>query len=441
MSPTLAAFLFRELGILFWNLYASAFPEFPFIEGWSLPLTPSLEALERYIELAIYIWRDEEGLQEPPWEIHPPVQKEEQPWITLVRMYVRDSKNKRNTESLPSNDFFPLYEMTCSLSSSSTSEEKWKPLRLSEDVPPQNYLTPFFFKNENWFTEDDWRYMYSIGEQYIPKNSVEEKKEIDKVIAISEHLTDEQKIIAEFWSGSESKRCTPPSQWMLFAILIVQQLALDLPESILFLSLTSICLYHAAIAAWALKYKYRQARPIQKIRQMYPHKWMHSWIQKGKRIQGCEWMPFQRDDFVTPPFPDFVSGHSTFSMACATVFARLLQSDTLCCVCHEPILPSTFQRLSSLCDGQTMPCLFSHITIAKHMSHIESNDLPVTMEWSTWSQMAREAGLSRIYGGIHYPSSNIAGGVVGEWVTHTLLDKRLPAVWKTHWEAAFLKQK
>ena len=40
-------------------------------------------------------------------------------------------------------------------------------------------------------------------------------------------------------------------------------------------------------------------------------------------IRSKEWMPYQRDTFVTPPFAGYVSGHSTFSRAAAEVLAAL----------------------------------------------------------------------------------------------------------------------
>jgi len=55
-------------------------------------------------------------------------------------------------------------------------------------------------------------------------------------------------------------------------------------------------------------------------------------------------------------------------------------------------------------------------------SKIQEGLLPQCMEWTSWLQMANQAGLSRVYGGIHYPSSHLGGMALGEWVTHTLLN-------------------
>jgi hypothetical protein len=50
--------------------------------------------------------------------------------------------------------------------------------------------------------------------------------------------------------------------------------------------------------------------------------------QQGTRtIDGGDWHPYQPATFVTPAFPEFVSGHSTFSAAAAEVLQRFTGSD------------------------------------------------------------------------------------------------------------------
>jgi hypothetical protein len=64
---------------------------------------------------------------------------------------------------------------------------------------------------------------------------------------------------------------------------------------------------------------------------------IHAWIgEPGDRTtqvsgagwqRGMDWLPYQRRNFVTPAFPGFISGHSTFSRAAAEVLARLTGSE------------------------------------------------------------------------------------------------------------------
>jgi membrane-associated phospholipid phosphatase len=95
---------------------------------------------------------------------------------------------------------------------------------------------------------------------------------------------------------------------------------------------------------------------------------------------------------VTPPFPEYISGHSTFSGAAATVLARFYGTD----------------RIS--------------LTVA-------SDGLPgVTRGFTGFMAAAREAAVSRLYGGIHFRTAiedGLSAGIaIGEWtVTHYLQPK------------------
>ena len=94
---------------------------------------------------------------------------------------------------------------------------------------------------------------------------------------------------------------------------------------------------------------------------------------------------------VTPPFPDHVSGHSTFSAASATALAAITLSDRFGA-------SATVRQGSSLIEpGATPPT-------------------DVTLSWPTFSAAADEAGLSRRSGGIHYESADLDGRVMGRKV-------------------------
>jgi len=78
----------------------------------------------------------------------------------------------------------------------------------------------------------------------------------------------------------------------------------------------------AGIAAWAAKYKWDFVRPTTAIRERYKGKTVTSWLGPYKGygpVDGSQWIPYQAPNVVTPPFPEYVSGHSTFSSAAATI--------------------------------------------------------------------------------------------------------------------------
>ena len=100
----------------------------------------------------------------------------------------------------------------------------------------------------------------------------------------------------------------------------------------------------ASIACWYQKYKYDYVRPITAIR--YHPASRTSWSTPGSvpnkgfgMVPGSQWMPYQALHVVTPPFPEYVSGHSTFSGAGATILASHLR--------REPSAPTSSSRQGS----------------------------------------------------------------------------------------------
>jgi hypothetical protein len=104
-------------------------------------------------------------------------------------------------------------------------------------------------------------------------------------------------------------------------------------------------------------------------------------------IAGETWQPY----IPTPPFAEYVSGHSTFSAASAEILRSFTGSDRL--------------------DAQ--------VTIVAGISAIEPGLVPatdVTLAWRTFSEAADEAGISRRYGGIHFEDGDRAGRALGRQV-------------------------
>jgi hypothetical protein len=109
-------------------------------------------------------------------------------------------------------------------------------------------------------------------------------------------------------------------------------------------------------------------------------------------IRAVEWVPYQRPTFVTPSFAGFVSGHSTFSRAAAEVLAGLTGT---------PYFPGGL----------------STWTIERGaLLHEEGPTADVELQWATYYDAADQAGLSRLYGGIHIPRDDIEGRVIGAQV-------------------------
>jgi hypothetical protein len=109
-------------------------------------------------------------------------------------------------------------------------------------------------------------------------------------------------------------------------------------------------------------------------------------------VRAVSWLPYQQRTFVTPPFAGYTSGHSGFSRASAETLTRLTGS---------MYFPGGYGEFVSTNNGG-FGLLFEDGP---------SVDIPLT--WATYYDAADEAGLSRIYGGIHPAYDDFPGRILG----------------------------
>jgi PAP2 superfamily len=233
-------------------------------------------------------------------------------------------------------------------------------------LPQWGFVRPFGMSSSSQFRPpgppslDSERY----GADY------EEVKELGAVVGSTR--TEEQTEIALFWADGAGTE-TPPGHWNSIAQIIAAAQTNTLEENARLLAHLNIAMADAAICAWDAKYTFDFWRPVTAIAFAEPE---------------LNWMSF----IVTPPFPDYVSGHSTFSGAAATVLALFYGADDLPFTTGSDFLPDVYRSFPT--------CLAA----------------------------AEEAAMSRLYGGIHFRSANEdglqAGISIGEWTaTHYLQPK------------------
>ncbi len=180
-------------------------------------------------------------------------------------------------------------------------------------------------------------------------------------------------------------------------------------------------LFQASIMAWGIKRGNMQARPIQAIRYFFPERTITYY--GGENVPVSLWKPYQPNSFITPPFPDFISGHSTFSAVGARILSQLLGNNLLNLGIY---IDGDFMPYVSplFADGAVEDKVFLHcLTIFPRTSDVNAADpsRAVTLTHNSWDDMALEAGLSRIYGGIHYDCSNYAGYLLGNKIADFIL--------------------
>jgi hypothetical protein len=178
--------------------------------------------------------------------------------------------------------------------------------------------------------------------------------------------TTEEAHLAMFWNPHV------PAKWNSLARDIAQREQLSLIDSARLFALLSVTLADTAISGWNMKYKYSFWRPITAIL-------LGDQDTNDLTDGDLLWEPY----LVTPPFPEYVSGHSLTCAAVATVLALYLGTDDY-----------TF-------EFRTM-------------------GIPEPRTYVSFWQAAEEAGQSRIYGGIHFQFANedglAAGTALGNYV-------------------------
>lgn len=207
------------------------------------------------------------------------------------------------------------------------------------------------------------------------------------VFDVCSNLTDEQRLIANYWDCNPfflntqghmnfaSKKLSPGGHWLAIAGQVARQTNADLMKTSVAYFLTAVALMDGFISCWDGKYRYNVIRPETFINAHISENW--------------------RPLLQTPPFPEYPSGHSVISTASAVVLNSLF--------------------------GPTLA--FTDSTEVAY-------GLPVR-RFRSFRQAADEASISRLYGGIHYrealDNGQLLGQQVGEQVMKRLQLLALPA--------------
>jgi hypothetical protein len=160
------------------------------------------------------------------------------------------------------------------------------------------------------------------------------------------HLSDEQKAIARFWSDDPMLSTTPPGHWIQIAFQIFDKEGTPIDREVDLLARLSVTMADAFIGCWSTKYEFDLIRPVTYIRANID--------------------PAFTPILITPPFPEYPSGHSTQSAAAAEVLTQFFGDNY------------AFEDAAHVHDG-----------------------LP-PRKFASFRAAAEEAGISRLYGGIHF---------------------------------------
>ena len=192
-------------------------------------------------------------------------------------------------------------------------------------------------------------------------------------------LSAENKEIAAFWDCNPfalqdnghlmvgMKKISPGAHWMGIADLACQQAELDFQKSMEIQTMVAIGLMDGFISCWDEKFRSNRIRPETAIR----------------KYIDPQWVPFLQ----TPPFPEYLSGHSTISTAASVILTHYLGDDF------------------------------------RYSDTVEERFGLKARSFDSFEQAAEEASISRLYGGIHFMDAIVNGQAIGEQIGYWVIDK------------------
>ena len=207
-------------------------------------------------------------------------------------------------------------------------------------------LLPHWGQNRTFAMPQSASCALAAPPEYSEDKNSEFYKQALEVYNTSKSLTPEQKATAKFWADDAMLSTTPPGHWISIALQIFERDRMPIEKRVDVLARLGVVLADSFIGCWNTKYQYDLVRPITYIR----------------KVIDPKWSPL----INTPPFPEYPSGHSTQSGAAATVLTDIF--------------------------GEHFA--FSDDTVVDDGS-------PLRNYPDFWAA-ANEAGISRLYGGIHF---------------------------------------
>jgi PAP2 superfamily len=185
-------------------------------------------------------------------------------------------------------------------------------------------------------------------------------REALEVYDVARSLTSEQEEIARFWSDDPGRTATPSGHSASIATQVLRREEASLARAAEAYVRVGIAVCDAFIACWHQKYVYNLIRPVTYL----------------QRVVDPDWLPI----LITPPFPEYPSGHSVQSGAALQVLTDL------------------FGERYAFVDH----------------THDARGFAP--RRFGSFLEAAEEASISRLYGGIHFRAAIVNGITQGRCI-------------------------
>ncbi|HEX5061867.1 MAG TPA: vanadium-dependent haloperoxidase [Kofleriaceae bacterium] len=225
-------------------------------------------------------------------------------------------------------------------------------------TPPmfQPALQPFWGDNRPFLSPDNGQCDFGMPPPFSTQPGSEFYVEAKEVFDAVNNLTPEQKEIALFWADEAMKTATPPGHSIAIATQLLDADNASLAVAAETYAKLGIAVSDAFISCWKMKFQFNLIRPISYNRLVFDAMWS-SFI-------------------VTPPFPEYPSGHSAQSGA----------------------------------GSEVMTAMFGEVGFTDHTNDYRGI---APRSFDSFADAANEAAISRLYGGIHYRSAIEDGLTMG----------------------------
>lgn len=289
----------------------------------------------------------------------------------------------------------------------------------AEDAPtcnPQDFSTPEYGVTVDPFHPGTRRLALNLR---APPQAGSRRfdKEFNEVLEISGKLDDKGKAIAEFWDDNPF-RTQPPGQWWRISLEAAVANKISLRNTLALQMTMGMAQLDAAIAAWTTKFDENLVRPITVIQCNKMGKTLTAWSRPYEGVRtfmqkaGMTWRPY----LETPPFPGYVSGHSTYGAAGAEVLKSFFG--------EKYVGPNCFRRERG--ESEVEPRIrrgrpgfrrgFTDIANRGPSTPGFSPASTVKLCWNTFTEASDENGFSRLLGGVHIKADNVFGLTLGRRV-------------------------
>ncbi len=229
--------------------------------------------------------------------------------------------------------------------------------------------------------------------------SAQLEKEVSEVVQMQANLTNEQKGLVEFMRDGP-KSVQQAGHWFIFAQDVSVRDNHTLDQDVKMYFAVEAAAMDGFIACWDTKMSYDFARPYTLVHHYFKNKKIKGWGGPGAgmiEMDGQQWRPYSPETFLCPPFPSYVSGHSSISGACAEILKLFTGDDKF---------------------GVEVKRKPGELTEPGYAG------TEITLKFPTFTETADMAGISRVLGGYHIPCENVEGLKLGRNVA--------AAVWKKY---------